>query len=518
MSPESSTHHGLEHFKRAVSIDEAVAPNPRQQSKIIRYFETSNADVLFGGDLETTQDEREAFLQTLAENGIPNQKIIDLLVTIRPPISSEPDKSNPVGLFNRVSLSSQSKAILAHYTHGTISAREDLKPSDLADFVQLYPEPLSFEATTEPFLSGIEYANSPEKRLEYQASLETFKQTVYGKRQEYWDQLKLLISEAAESKNTAITKPTERGELTSQQIKQLLDWTEIHGDTYQDQDLTRQILEQQGLAPKYMVEVGDIKLAFSDIYQFEGDRTAVIGYTQPQDGRVVARTYYLSQSQGLWRYLPSYASGWFDKGHSEDSLNLPAEAQALLGGLSMKPAIEVEDPELVFYGTARGPERGGITYKQETGRDPDLLEGNFYSARTKDQILSPEQIGFSNQLQAPNYSKLEMSWKSVSGLYGPITSDVYLSNDGQYRYIFNTDAKGRTWIADVENNSKIMSTGVREKWTAGGDLVMPLYEYYEQSGGYGVYEPEAGRYVQMWDEYISKTPVMQEYLRFKEKK
>ncbi len=43
-----------------------------------------------------------------------------------------------------------------------------------------------------------------------------------------------------------------------------------------------------------------------------------------------------------------------------------------------------------------------------------------------------------------------------------------------------------------------------------GDYNTPLLEYANQSGGYG--EGRHGNYVNMWNNYLSKMPIIQKYL------
>lgn len=67
---------------------------------------------------------------------------------------------------------------------------------DLAVFLQKYPEPSAFEQAVKGFLDKIEQANFPQKRREYEASLREFMSIVYGKRYEYYNQMKLLRTRA----------------------------------------------------------------------------------------------------------------------------------------------------------------------------------------------------------------------------------------------------------------------------------------------------------------------------------
>jgi hypothetical protein len=55
--------------------------------------------------------------------------------------------------------------------------------------------------------------------------------------------------------------------------------------------------------------------------------------------------------------------------------------------------------------------------------------------------------------------------------------------------------------------------GVRKKWVKGENLTTPAYEYFTQDGGYGNTSKTNGRYVDMFKNYLSKVPVIQEYCK-----
>lgn len=55
---------------------------------------------------------------------------------------------------------------------------------------------------------------------------------------------------------------------------------------------------------------------------------------------------------------------------------------------------------------------------------------------------------------------------------------------------------------------------MRQSWIDGGDLTTPLFEYKEFSGNYGNPKEQSGPYIEMFTKYLSKTPLIQEYLQY----
>jgi hypothetical protein len=410
-----------------------------------------------------------------------------------------------------------------------------------------------------------------------------------------------------ESHETKLASLESVGEIDGDEI---LKNSIIEGSDYNGEILTIEALKQLDLGPRYRVRMGDATVCFSQTYQPEKGRAAVAAYVE-KDGKIFVRSYYRSNSQGVWRYLPDYdyhpASdggvnmGRFGKGYNEESIALPIAIQKALSEISHGgDALETGDidPWLVFAGTAIGGDVGGAFYR-EVDPQPQRLNGDFYdkpvkynispdiintqvdnvredamqaeqltrSAGLRSQVVhlkalekagelelssrsnveemgdarnfdelhdvidkmagvpkldtyfktQPELINLNSE-QSPDFSKLIDSWQQDTSLYGPITIEIFLSNDGELKFMFCKDEKGRAWIGGVENDSEIQSTGLRKSWIDGDDLMTPAYEYLhpssDQTGGYGNENMKAGQYyVDMFKNYLSKIPVIQEYLR-----
>lgn len=301
--------------------------------------------------------------------------------------------------------------------------------------------------------------------------------------------------------------------------EEILDRTEIHGSFFNDRLLTREILKQEGLLPRYKIDLDPSTVLMSSLpYDLGEGRLAVVGFTQTQDV-IVARSYYRSNSSGVWRYLPKYTLtpegeiSWYDKGYGEQSITLPAQAQRFLAEISKEDSVilNIKDPEFVFAGTARTTHQTG-TYRLEVSSEPLSLHGNFYPSGGS--RIRPELLKFNDPQSSPDFANLVMSWKQSTSLYGEIEIEVFDSIDKRVRFMFCRDSKGRAWIGGAEPiEGLIQTTGLKQKWIHAGNLATPAYEYKEEAGGYGNHDMTFGDYVDMYKNYLIKVPVIQEYLR-----
>lgn len=221
----------------------------------------------------------------------------------------------------------------------------------------------------------------------------------------------------------------------------------------------------------------------------------------------------------MWRYLPDYTTregkiNWFGKGHGEESVTLPFAFQKALSEVTDQRVLKVQNPDLVFAGTSRKAWRESDlkTYYKEVDAHPVKLNGDIYP-EGHDKI-PPSEVGLGPNGQEPDFKRVVASWTESNLVDNRmIKINVFASQDGNFRYAFLTDGKGRSWIGGIENNSPIGSTALRKDWVLGGDLTTPSIEYFIQSGGYGTPDPEIIPYVDMYPRYVSKIPIIQDYER-----
>lgn len=240
-----------------------------------------------------------------------------------------------------------------------------------------------------------------------------------------------------------------------------------------------------------------------------------------ETGHVVARTYYLSGSQAVWRHLPRYLYlketekiAWFDKGFGEYSITAPSVLQR---GLSALPThsfqVEVSDPELVFAGTARQVDfnvgNPTDTYHVEVQHKGIPLKGNFYNTKS-----NPEDAVFFDLEEAPDFTQALTSWQQDSPVYGHVYVELYPSKNGKYRYMMCRDSNGRVWVGGIEHPSEVHSTGLYSLWVNAGVLSTPAFEYWHQAGDNGNPDIVGGlknEYVDVFTKYLSKIPMIIEY-------
>ena len=322
-------------------------------------------------------------------------------------------------------------------------------------------------------------------------------------------------------------------------------------------------LKRAGLfPPRHKVKIENATILISQIFKV-GDRVAVIGYVKEDDSdKYIARSYYLSQSQGIWRYLPKYCHriipGYkiprYLKGYQEESVTIPISLQLALIEIHKNqkegPVQVPGNPQFYFEGTARAVSGNDIdkkhyideitlisrtTFKKDVEEEPKRFsfeDANPYEGHRMHPKVVPDQIEFKDPQKKPNFSHLDPigSIQQDTGLYGQITIDIYESTDKNLQYMFcRTQDNKKAWIGGIEDVTKpIKSVGLREGWVDAGDLTTPAYEYQEQIGkkeyanyeDQKVYDPRTGEYnyVDMFENYISKIPVIQEYLECCEKR
>jgi len=531
--------------EKSEEITLKIEPNEYQQNKIIAALNSQNSDILFGEAVENSDERRKEFLQKLSGGEIKEEDIKKLILNIRPPIQEEKDPNNPIKLFGKVLNHEhyhQMTSFLAELAIGDFNRGRELNPTNLAELLQRYPDPITFEKATQKILKEIGSKISLEKYNEFKKSLEELNLILYGKRAEYYNQIKLLQKEARENvrdedqtKKTQYTKSNNKSieirekqekiqypdiqieKINNDESKKILEKTKIHGDSFMGKFLTTEILKEEKLEPKYKTKLGDYTIWLSSAYELGSGRIAVVSYIE-KDGEITAYSYYRSDSQGVWRFLPDYTikeNGkikWVGKGYGEESVTLPIELQKTLSTITKEKIKPKRNPEFIFAGTAKRFGREFKGYYNEVESSPKKLNGNFYPKYN--EKISPEQMVLTDN-ESPDFSKLITSWEQETALYGKIVIEVFPSKDGRLEYMFCRDSSGKIWIGGIQDNSKIQSTGLRETWISGGNLTTPAFEYEDLAGNFGNDKEKIGPYVDMFKNYLSRVPVIREYIESK---
>jgi hypothetical protein len=273
-----------------------------------------------------------------------------------------------------------------------------------------------------------------------------------------------------------------------------------------EQQLTGRALGEIGLRPRYETALEGRKMAFSSAYNVDS-REAVMAYVWDDESKPVARSFYRSNSQGVWRYLPDYETDEngnvtrYGKGMTEDSVTLPIELQKTLNQIERdgNKRLHTEvDPEQIMVATAR-------RYGDETGDyyDEGVQEAEFE--------VRADASGPVKEAQWPDFAKRIDNYEMDTDIYGRVTVSVYPSKDGELKYAFNRDEMGRSWISQIDINASVTATGVRQEYVDGGMLTTPAMEYESQANGYGNAAITKGSYLDMYTNLLSKMEVIQKF-------
>jgi hypothetical protein len=195
----------FEHTKPELVVEPEVnrglaEPNLMQQDKMLQSLVTGNSVVLSMGHFELEQNTRERFTADLTRRQLTPELVSGFLQTIKPPAQYEEDPAHPVTIYDQVQTEPQQKAIIAFASGVQLRDRDTVEDADLGQLLVKYPDPVVFERQVVAPMRAmlISNKNTPEKLAEYEQSTLAFQRTVYGKRQEYWEQFQLLFGNTTE--------------------------------------------------------------------------------------------------------------------------------------------------------------------------------------------------------------------------------------------------------------------------------------------------------------------------------
>jgi len=193
------------------------ATNVRQQDKIIKIIESGNLNLLNQPTTTVSDDERTSFLEKVRAGTIDGATLDDKIIAhIGAPFGSEGGVQKLCAQFeedtrlqrNFANTMSNSISRGARYDE----SKQIVTNENVTSFVTAFPTPRIFDAK---FIDGriqaleeeVEKTTNPEHAkmikselaLQRQLQRETYprlKALLYGKRDEYWEQCKLLLQEA----------------------------------------------------------------------------------------------------------------------------------------------------------------------------------------------------------------------------------------------------------------------------------------------------------------------------------
>jgi hypothetical protein len=303
----------------------------------------------------------------------------------------------------------------------------------------------------------------------------------------------------------------------------------LEGRTFRNIPIDKDFLINKGLTSSEEITINGTSIGLSKPYysHLRKDK-AFIGYIN-KSNKSYARTFFLSRSQGVYRVLKAYKykvidnveyPKWHDKGYGEESITLPFEIQAKLSQLFENEVVYEEFEGELFYGLAEESSENN-QFNLVVDREPLTLNPHLtFSNQNK---IEPSKLVVKNPSDFPDFSKVIGKWNAPNKLIENVEIYTFLSLNRSLKYAFATDRKLFSWIVAVQfTESSVTKFGVFEKWVRTGDFATPPFEYctelkpdgtreIDQTGGYGNEEMRVKHYVDMYKNYISKIPLVQEF-------
>lgn len=433
-----------------------------------------------------------------------------------------------------------------------------------------YRTPIGFADLRRRFIREIQQQATPTQLDDYIKSMNDFEQNLYGDRYTYYCQIEALRKEA-QSKGQSIdtvtavspdaASPTETpsqevssnsnaistspvsaapaiplSPVSDERRDQLLSHATIDGDVWrqggQEYRLGIPSLVNAGLEPFFEVSIDNQPVYLSNLFQLTSEQMAAIAYIPSPTG-VKVRSFYRNKNRAVWHYFPDYIRDItgegidvFGAGFHEKSTTLPIILQSALNQIERNRDIidlSTTNPDFLFAGTAYAYNTRQ-EYREAYSRG--VLRGDFYhevssTAYNADSgaVISQGRRKIAPQLlsvnaeAAPDFETLLTRYSAYSGFAGQIMGEGFHSVDKQTNWLFYSDYRGRCWVANIETISPVTSTGCRREWLLPTDISTPLYESTHLADGYGdPGDTRNGSYVSMWNNYLSKIPLIQQYL------
>lgn len=509
---------------------------------------------------------RQMFLTALRDGRITTTDENEYLLSL----PSQLERYGEQRIFDEIAGRLRDKQILAVVTGFTTKDWQDVKAVDVKTFLSKprrgqedYRTPVGFADLRRKFLSEIHPIASPKQFDAYVRSMNELENALYGPRFAGFKHFETLRKEAMalgqdyEASLIAETDPslepamadtngatpmlakalreTTLTPIETEVGDQILNRSTIDGDAWrqggQDYQLSVPNLISAGLNPAYHILVNNQEIYLSNLFNLTSDQMAAIAYIPTTVG-VKVRSFYRDKAQALWRYLPDYIRGIngegidiFGSGFDERSIILPIALQSALNQIERYRGIvdlSGTNPDFLFAGTAMAY-NSRQEYREAFQRG--LMRGDFYrevspTAMNAEQPsttepghrkVAPQLLSVAESF-APDFERLIARYSVYSTFAGQIMGEGYVSHDARYYWLFLTDYRGRSWVANIETNAMVTSTGCRQEWLHPVDITTPLYEALRLADGYGdPGDTRTGNYISMWNNYLAKVPLIQNY-------
>lgn len=317
-------------------------------------------------------------------------------------------------------------------------------------------------------------------------------------------------------------------------------------------------IARAGLEPQHRFTFEGRDFAVSTCYRSSRhSRDAVLAFVKEEGDAWRMRTWYASQSHGLWNYVQGEAVGYIQKPKDEEMVRLSLPLQKSLavvrtmGGkvFDMDDPVEAKRHTLMFAGPSTRNENHETEW--ETTPQPKKMDRPLnmppLTSVLKKRLKLREYAEHFDFLKGekdphhPDFSRLAMTWEEPSAFHGDVSKEVFPSHDGQFLYLFNRVKSGQAWIAQIECiKSELLSTGIRSKYVMAFPLTIPAWCYPVEYLGFrftheelffrnvhwpgkerfsypgnsllSTLLPEKGEYVELFSNYHVHQPVIKRYL------
>lgn len=539
-----------------ISRRTSIKPNPEQQNRIIAYF-LNNKDISTASSpkLTISDEDRQKFQDRLDAGDITPNEIAAFLRNVAMPLQDTKEALEKI--YNQIEPNLRQKQILAVATGHNATDWQHVNENDLKLLLAKptndqpdYRTPVGFALFRNKFIDGISDKATIEQILEYEEAMDALEHKIYGKRFDYYQQIELLrlgdqaIAMITElhfnpSANDTGTNPNASSSpttpLTAEQSLDILSHSIITGDPWHqdgnEYPLTIANLTNNGVMPAAASSIPDQNIFLSQPFQLSNGHGAALGYFPTTDGYIV-RGFYLNPNTGFWHFAPDIIRGARGEGMSQvtegygpNSTILPLILQKDLNSLIKTQGfqeITTVNPDFLFAGTA--PAYNSTSDYREA-LNKHQIRSDFYKevdpipivvgAQVNNRNKTVPQLISINANYMPDFQKFVDHFTTYSILAGPVQVSGFRSQDDQLIWMFCSDEYGRTWIGSIEVVSPITSTGCHEHWSQPSDITTPLYEYNNQASNYGDPNDVRKGMTGMWNQYLSKIPLIQAYLNWK---
>ncbi len=304
-----------------------------------------------------------------------------------------------------------------------------------------------------------------------------------------------------------------------------------------------------GLEPKSTIDLDGVRVHLSDPYALGGGRIAVVAYVE-LDGRVFVRSFYRSNSRGVWQVASHHGQmgriamapgdvrmglidSWIGKGkgkgkHSTilpDRLQVALEMRARQGIKTLPDAPELRGRvagQRAMDGTPAHSARQVTTAEAAFYGALQYLEATAYNRGAADHGLAfvhgsqddPSSLALQDPAMSPDFSQAEgpVSVTLDPRLYPtPVHRYLVPAKNGRARFTFFTDGEV-VWLGKVENvGSPITSFAVTKDAFDASALLVPPAEYRAMIPGGFEGEAIAGTsYSRVRKEWFDQVPLLRE--------